>query len=129
MDPQHAEGGEAQRFGSGDSNRCGPAGLGFGAQLERRRRPAPGLKCGNPAFLPFRSRVAELEKLASACAALTLAHSKTSALTSPRQASPRLPSGLTGLSSDMPVFQAFISLMNDCFDQDSAGVSSSAGTP
>ena len=80
-------------------------------------------------LLPLRTPDRELEQLASACAALTLAHSKTSALTSPRQASPRLPSALTGLSSDLPVFQAFISLMHDCFDHDRLGVSSSAGTP
>jgi hypothetical protein len=36
---------------------------------------------------------------------------------------------LIGLSGDRPVFQAFISLMNDTFDHDNAGVSSSAGTP
>ena len=87
------------------------------------------LKCGKPAFFPFRAPERELEKLDSACAAFTLAHSNTSAETSPRQASPRLPSGLTGLSTVRPVFQAFISLMNETFDHDNAGVSSSAGTP
>ena len=52
--------------------------LNAGAVLRR------DLKCGKPAFLPFRTPVSELEKLASACAAFTDAHSKTSQLTSDR---------------------------------------------
>jgi hypothetical protein len=96
--------------------------LNAGAVLRR------DLKCGKPAFLPLRTRDRELEKFASACAAFTDAHSNTSAEISLRQTNPRLPSGFAGVSNVLPVFQAFISLMNDTFDQDSGGVSWSAGT-
>ena len=109
--PELAEGREPQRFRAGDPHRRGLPGFGFGAQLERRGSFA-GLELREPRPLALADTRTELEKLASACAALTLAHSNTSWLTSPRQASPRLPSGLTGLSGARPVFQALNSLMN-----------------
>ncbi len=87
------------------------------------------LNFGNPTGRPLRVPAREAAKFASACAASTLAHSNTSADTSPRQASPRLPLSLTGQSGAVPFFHAFISLMNENFDHDNGGVSSSSGTP
>ena len=76
----------------------------------------------------------DFDQFASACAALTDAHSNTAADTSPRHGSPRtsFPASSsydTGASGARPSFQAFISLMTETFDQDRAGVRSAAATP
>jgi hypothetical protein len=103
-----------------------------------RSRNAGGLLCrllnrGNPAAFPARWPVRDFDQFASAAAALTDAHSNTSADTSPRQASPRtwLPpaSSLTLASAARPSFQAFMWLMNDTFDHDNGGVRSLSATP
>lgn len=91
------------------------------------------LNRGNPAALPARSPLRDFDQFASAAAALTDAHSNTSADTSPRQASPRtsLPSSSrpTLAPGARPSFQTFICLMNDTLDHDNAGVRSVSATP
>ena len=75
-------------------------------------------KRGNPTGAPLRSPRRDAEKFSSARAASTDAHSKTSLGSSWRQARPRVPSSLTGESSDCPFFQALNSLMKEKADQD-----------
>ena len=86
-------------------------------------------KRGNPTGVPLRFPRLDAEKFSSARAASTLAHSKTSPGSSWRQARPRVPSTLTGESSDWPFFQALNSLMNEKPDQESEGVDGSPGSP
>jgi hypothetical protein len=75
----------------------------------------------------------DFDQFASTCAALTDAHSNTSADTARRHGSPRTSppswSRLTLASGARPSFQAFMWLMNDTFDHDNDGVRSLSATP
>src|SRR5487761_2220018 len=86
-------------------------------------------KRGNPTGVPLRFPRLDAEKISRAWAASTLAHSKTSPGSSWRQARPRLPSSLTGESTDSPFFHALNSLMKENPDQDSEGVDGSRDSP
>jgi hypothetical protein len=86
-------------------------------------------KRGNPTGVPLRSPRREAEKFSSARAASSLAHSKMSLGSSWRHPRPRLPSSLTGESSDFPFFQALNSLMKEKADQESEVVDGSHGSP
>lgn len=87
------------------------------------------LNRGNPAPFPARVPLRESDQFFNACAAFTLAVSNTSAETSPRHASPRVPSAFTRESAARPSFHAFMWLMNDTFDHDKLGVRSASAMP
>src|ERR1019366_7265975 len=111
--------GSVKRMGWPEGSRPGVARL-------RRRKLGVTLplawKRGNRTDVPLRSPRREAEKFSSARAASTEAHSKMSLGSSWRQTRPRLPSSLTGESSDSPFFQALNSLMKEKPDQESEGV-------
>jgi hypothetical protein len=104
-----------------------------GVDLDRRRNDGAvlcrDLNFTNPTERPARVPVRDWEKLASARAASTLAHSNTSAGTSARQARPLLPSSFTVELSAWPFFYALNSLMRDCTDHDNEGVIAAFATP
>ena len=125
VDPELAELGQPQGR---------PGDIWPGLDFDRSRNTA-ALLCrllnrGNPAAFPARWPARDFDQFPSARAALTDAHSNTSADTSPRQASPRTSWPFSSrLSEAWPSFQAFMWLISDTFENDNRVVRSRSATP